>query len=153
MIAKMLMTFFVAMVPVIELRGAIPIGVAAGVDLPAAIIISIIGNIVPVPIILLFIKKIFAWLSEHSAFMKKIVDKITARAESKTDAVRKGEFIGLMLFVGIPLPGTGAWTGALIAVLLDIEPKRAFKAITVGILMAAVIISFLTYGAWTLITG
>ena len=150
---QLLTTFLVSMVPVIELRGAIPIGVAAGVDLPVAILVSIIGNIIPIPFILFFIKKIFAWMSQHSEWMKRFVDKMEARAAAKSDAVKKGEFIGLFLFVAIPLPGTGAWTGSLIAAMLDIEPKRAFVPLALGVLGAAVIISFVTYGAWSLITG
>lgn len=150
---KILMTFLVSMVPVIELRGAIPIGVAAGVDLPVAILVSIIGNIIPIPFILIFIKKIFAWMSGYNDTMKRFVDKMEARAASKSDRVKKGEFIGLFLFVAIPLPGTGAWTGSLIAAMLDIEPKKAFVPLALGVLGAAVIISFVTYGAWSLIVG
>lgn len=150
---KVLLTFLVAMVPVIELRGAIPIGVGFGVDLKTAILVSIIGNIIPIPFILLFIKKIFEVLSRYSKFMARFIEKLKARAANKSSAVEKGEFIGLFLFVAIPLPGTGAWTGSLIAAMLDIPPKKAFVPLALGVLGAACIISVVTYGAFSVITG
>ncbi len=150
---KIFMTFLVSMVPVVELRGAIPIGVAAGVDLPVAILVSVIGNILPVPFIILFIKKIFAWMRSKSERLERLVKRFEDMADSKSDRVTRYEFWGLVLFVGIPLPGTGAWTGSLIAALLGMDIKKAFPPIMLGVILAAVIISFVTYGAWSLITG
>ncbi len=149
---QLLTTFLVSMVPVIELRGAIPIGVAAGVPLWQAILVSIIGNMIPVPFIILFIKKIFAWMRGKSERLNAVVEKMEAKADKNVEKVTRYEFWGLFLFVAIPLPGTGAWTGALVAALLDMKLKKALPPIYLGILGAAVIISFVTYGAWRVFT-
>lgn len=111
----------------------------------STIIFSVIGNIVPIPFILLFIKKIFKWL-RPTKFFGSIVTKLENRAMNKSNALDKGEFLGLMLFVGIPLPGTGAWTGALIASLLGIDIKKASVSILIGIAMATTIVSLIMYG-------
>ena len=149
---QLLTTFLVSMVPVIELRGAIPVGVAAGVPLWQAILISIIGNMIPVPFIILFINKIFAWMRGKSERLNAVVEKMEAKADKNVEKVTRYEFWGLFLFVAIPLPGTGAWTGALVAALLDMKLKKALPPIYLGILGAAVIISFVTYGAWRVFT-
>lgn len=142
---KLLQTFFISMVPVIELRGAIPYGVARGLEFWQAIPVAIVGNLVPVPFIIIFIKKIFAWLRTISAGLDRLVTRLENRALSKTDTVKKYAFWGLFLFVAIPLPGTGAWTGALIAAMLEMRVKDAFPAIALGVLTAGAIITFLTY--------
>ena len=142
---KLLQTFLISMVPVIELRGAIPYGVARGLEFWQAIPVAIVGNLVPVPFIIIFIKKIFAWLRTISAGLDRLVTRLENRALSKTDTVKKYAFWGLFLFVAIPLPGTGAWTGALIAALLEMRVKDAFPAIALGVLTAGAIITFLTY--------
>lgn len=141
------MTFFVSMVPVIELRGAIPIGVASGLDPWLAIGVSIIGNLVPVPFIIIFIKKIFAWMRSKSIKLDGLVTRLEKRAENKSETVQKYAFWGLFILVAIPLPGTGAWTGALVAAMLEMPLKKAFPAIMLGVLGAAVIVAFVTYGA------
>ena len=105
------MTFLISMVPVLELRGAIPIGVAHGLDYRIAIAVSILGNLVPVPFIVLFIRKIFAWLRTKSERLNGFVTRMEQRALKKSDTVRRARFWGLFIFVAIPLPGTGAWTG------------------------------------------
>lgn len=104
------MTFLISMVPVLELRGAIPIGVAHGLDYRIAIAVSILGNLVPVPFIVLFIRKIFAWLRTKSERLNGFVTRMEQRALKKSDTVRRARFWGLFIFVAIPLPGTGAWT-------------------------------------------
>ena len=142
---KLLQTFLISMVPVIELRGAIPYGVARGLEFWQAIPVAIVGNLVPVPFIIIFIKKIFAWLRTISAGLDRLVTRLENRALSKTDTVKKYAFWGLFLFVAIPLPGTGAWTGALIAAMLDMKVKDAFPSIALGVLTAGAIITFLTY--------
>lgn len=142
---KLLQTFLISMVPVIELRGAIPYGVARGLTFWQAIPVAIVGNLVPVPFIIVFIRKIFAWLRTKSAWLNGLVTKLENRALSKTDTVKKYAFWGLFLFVAIPLPGTGAWTGALIAAMLEMRVKEAFPAIAFGVLTAGAIITFLTY--------
>lgn len=137
--------FIVSLMPILECRGGLVVASLLGVDIVEAIPICIIGNFLPIPFILLFIKKIFKWLKKFSA-TEKIVTKLENRALKKSDALKNGEFIGLMLFVGIPLPGTGAWTGSLLAALLDIDFKKALVAEFLGILIATVIMSILSYG-------
>lgn len=153
LIGKIFMTFLISMVPVIELRGAIPIGVAHGLNFWVAIAVSIVGNLVPVPFIIIFIRKIFAWLRTKSAWLNNLVTRLENRALKKSDTVRRYTFWGLFLFVAIPLPGTGAWTGALIAAMLDMRVKNAFPAIALGVFTAGVIVAFVTYGAGTLLFG
>ena len=148
---NILMTFFISMVPVIELRGAIPVAVAAGVDIPTALLVAIIGNLVPVPFIIIFIRKIFKWMQKKSQWLAGIVHKMEAKADAKKDQVLKYEFWGLMILVAIPLPGTGAWTGALVAAMLDMQLKRAFPAIAVGVVVAGIIVTIATYGVSVLI--
>ncbi len=142
-IGKIISTAAVAMVPVIELRGAIPIGTALGLNYWVAFIAAVVGNMIPVPFIMLFIKQIFAWMRRSKTF-GKLVDKLEARAYSKGETVRKSEIFGLLIFVAIPLPGTGAWTGALIAALLDIRIKKAFPIITLGVIIAGILTTLIT---------
>lgn len=137
--------FIVSLMPILECRGGLVVASLLGVDIVEAIPICIIGNFLPIPFILLFIKKIFKWLKKFEP-TEKIVTKLENRALNKSDALKNGEFIGLMLFVGIPLPGTGAWTGSLLAALLDIDFKKALVAEFLGILIATVIMSILSYG-------
>lgn len=144
---KLLMTFLISMVPVIELRGAIPIGVASGLSIWSAILVSILGNLIPVPFIILFIKKTFAWMRTKSVRLNNLVERLEKRAESKTETVQKYAFWGLFVFVAIPLPGTGAWTGALIAAMLEMPMKKALPSITLGVVTAGAIVAFVTYGA------
>lgn len=148
---KILTTFFISMVPVLELRAAIPFGTANGLPLWAAILISIVGNLVPVPFIITFIRKIFAWLRRKSAKLNGLVVRLETRAARKSGVVEKYAFWGLFVLVAVPLPGTGAWTGALVAAMLDMRLKRAFPAILMGVITAGAIVAFLTYGAGALL--
>ncbi len=133
------------MVPILELRGGLLVSKMIGVPLLTAIPLCIVGNIIPIPFILLFIKQIFKWLKRAPLF-DKFITKLENRAMGKSDSIKRYEFWGLALFVGIPLPGTGAWTGSLIAALLDIDFKKAIIAELVGIAMATVIMSIVSYG-------
>lgn len=142
-----LLTFLVAMVPVVELRGAIPFGVVRGLNLWTAIIASVIGNLVPVPFIILFIRRIFAWMRAHMPKLDGLVTRMEKKAEKNRAAVEKYAFWGLAILVAIPLPGTGAWTGALVAAMMEMRLKRAFPAIVIGVVIAGVIVSVVTYGA------
>jgi len=142
---KILTTFLVSMVPVIELRGAIPIGVARGLPFWAAVLVSIIGNLVPVPFIIIFIKKIFAFMREKMPKLNGLVTRLENKANSKSETVQKYAFWGLFIFVAVPLPGTGAWTGALIAAMLEMPLKKAFPSIMLGVLSAGAIVTFITY--------
>ena len=144
--AKELIVFIISMVPILELRGGPLAAGPAFLDIPTwrAIPICIIGNLIPIPFILLLIRPIFAWLRRTKLF-RPLVEKLEAKAMSKSSQIEKYEFWGLVLFVGIPLPGTGAWTGSLIASLLGIDWKKAFLAVVIGVCMATVIMYFLSY--------
>ena len=142
-----LLTFLVAMVPVVELRGAIPFGVVRGLNLWTAIIASVLGNLVPVPFIILFIRRIFAWMRAHMPKLDGLVTRMEKKAEKNRAAVEKYAFWGRAILVAIPLPGTGAWTGALVAAMMEMRLKRAFPAIVIGVVIAGVIVSVVTYGA------
>lgn len=144
--AKELIVFIISMVPILELRGGLLAAGPAFLDIPTwrAIPICIIGNLIPIPFILLLIRPIFAWLRGTKLF-RPLVEKLEAKAMSKSSQIEKYEFWGLVLFVGIPLPGTGAWTGSLIASLLGIDWKKAFLAVVIGVCMATVIMYFLSY--------
>ncbi|MBQ4087431.1 MAG: small multi-drug export protein [Clostridia bacterium] len=133
------------MVPVIELRGAIPIATEVHeLNFWIAIVVSIIGNMVPVPFIIVFIRKIFDWMRKKMPKLNGLVSKMEQKAEKHKETVLKYEFWGLFLLVAIPLPGTGAWTGALVAAMLDMQLKRAVPAIFLGVVGAAAIVSFVT---------
>lgn len=151
MLGKILMTLAVSMIPVIELRVAIPIGVAAGLSPWLAIPVAIIGNLIPVPFIILFIRKVFAWMRRKLPRLDGVVTRLEQRAENKKETVLRYEFWGLFIFVAIPLPGTGAWTGALIAAMLDMRLKKAMPSIALGVLTAGIIVAFVTYGAGALL--
>lgn len=139
------MTFLVGMTPVLELRGAIPLGVAAGLPPLTACAAAILGNIVPVPFIMLLVRRIFRWL-RRTAFFGPKIDWLERRAHLKGRVVRKYRLPGLIILVAIPLPGTGAWTGALVAALLDIRMRHAVPAIFLGVAIAGAIVTVLTYG-------
>ena len=144
--AKELIIFIISMIPILELRGGLLAAGPAFLNVPMwrAIPICIIGNLIPVPFILLFITKIFTWL-KGTKHLKPCVEKMENRAMNKKEQIERYEFWGLLLFVGIPLPGTGAWTGSLIAALLGIKFKKAFPAVTLGILLASFIMTVLSY--------
>ncbi len=146
-IGAQLMTIIVSMVPVIELRGAIPLGVAHGLSVQTAATLSIIGNMLPVPIIILFVRQVFQWLKERDKILARWIARLEARANHKSKLVIDYQLVGLCLFVAIPLPGTGAWTGALIAAILEMRLKHAVPAIFAGVLIAAFIVSWLTQTA------
>lgn len=150
---KLFMTFLISMVPVLELRGAIPIGVAHGLDYRAAIAVSIVGNLVPVPFIVLFIRKIFAWLRTKSERLNAFVTRMEQRALKKSDTVRRARFWGLFLFVAIPLPGTGAWTGTLAASILDMKFKDVLIACMGGVLLAGIIMGLASAGLLGALSG
>ena len=147
MFSKIAYTFLIAMVPVIELRGAIPVGVASGLPFSTAIIVSLLGNLLPIPFIIIFIRKIFKWMREKSEKLNKLVTRLEKKAEVQKEKVLKYEFWGLVILVAIPLPGTGAWTGGLVAAMMDMQLKRAMPAIALGVVIAGIIVAFVTYGA------
>ncbi len=148
---RIIMTFFISMVPIVELRGALPVATGAGLEWYIALPVAIIGNIIPVPFIIIFIKKIFAWMSKQKGFLARTVIKMEQKAEAKKDTIEKYGPWGLWIFVAIPLPGTGAWTGALIAAMMGISLKKSFIPIAVGVVTAGIIMAFVSYGAAALL--
>ena len=143
-VSREIVIFIISMIPILELRGGLLVASLLDVSITTAIPICIVGNIIPIPFILLFIKQIFKWLKKIKLF-RGIIEKLEARAMGKSESIKKYEFWGLVLFVGIPLPGTGAWTGSLIAALLDIDFKKAVLAELLGIIIATVIMSIVSY--------
>ena len=144
-ISREMVIFIISMIPILELRGGLLAASLLKVSAAKAIPICIMGNIIPIPFILLFIKQIFKLLKKTRIFHGLIV-RMENRAMGKRDQNKRYEFLGLLLFVGIPLPGTGAWTGSLIASLLDVDIKKSSLAIFCGIIMATVIMYVVSYG-------
>lgn len=144
-VSREIIVFIISLMPILELRGGLLAASLLNIPIGRAVPICVIGNILPIPIILLFIKKIFAWMKRFRGF-RGIAEWLEQKAMSKKDRIEKIEFWGLVLFVGIPLPGTGAWTGSLIAALLEIDFKKAILAELLGIIMATVIMSIISYG-------
>ena len=139
-IPEELVTFLISMVPVIELRGAIPYATAAGLSPWLAFMLSVLGNMMPVPFILLFIRKILDWMKRYQR-LTPIATWVETSAAGKSAKVKKSQVIGLFIFVAIPLPGTGAWTGALIAALVNMRMRRAIPVIFLGVIVAGIIVT------------
>ena len=144
-IGKVISIFLISMTPILELRGGLIAASLLNINPVISFITCLIGNIIPVPLILWFITPLFNHLKSKGK-LKKWVDKIETKALSKKDKIVKYQFWGLLFFVGIPLPGTGAWTGALIASLLNMDKKKALLAIILGVLLAGVIMMIISYG-------
>jgi uncharacterized membrane protein len=142
---KELVVFIISLIPTIELRGGIIAGYLLGLPWLRNLVVAIIANVIPVPFILFFIKKVLAFMRKHGILVK-LVDWIEARGQSKSSEVTKYEVFGLMLFVAIPLPGTGAWTGSLVAALLEMDVKKAMLSVFAGVLVAGFIMTVLSYG-------
>ena len=142
---KELVVFIISMIPILELRGGLIAASLLGIGMVKAVFLCIVGNIIPIPFILFFITPIFNWMKKTKLF-RPMVEKLEKKSMAKSDQIQKYEFWGLALFVGVPLPGTGAWTGALIASLLGIKTKKASLAILLGLMMATIIMTFISYG-------
>lgn len=140
-----IVAFIISLCPVLELRGGMIAARLLEMPFLQAFIICYLGNMIPIPFILLFIRRIFKWMRKYS-FFSKIVDKMEERSEKKKDTIVKYKEWGLLAFVAIPLPGTGGWTGALIAALLDLRMKKCLPIIALGVFIAGLIMSFITYG-------
>ena len=136
--------FFVSMIPVLELRGGLIAASLLGIDWRLAMFICIVGNLLPIPFIILFIKKIFEYLKKTK--FSNFVQKLEKKANKSSEKILKYEKLGLYFFVAIPLPGTGAWTGALVASLFGMNVKNAFFSILLGVFTAAVIMAIFSYG-------
>ena len=151
MAGEFTLTILVSMIPVVELRGGIPFGVAAGLPVWAAFLAAVIGNLIPVPFIIVYIRRIFQWMRRRLPRLDGLVDALERKAHLKGKRVNKYKYLGLALFVAIPLPGTGAWTGSLAAAFLDMPLRRALPSVIAGVLTAGMVISILTYGVASLI--
>lgn len=142
---KCIFTMLVSMIPIIELRGGIPFGVALGLPYYLAFPFAVLGNILPAPFIIVYIRKIFLLMRRYIPKLNGMVDKLEQKAHLKGQKVSKYKYIGLWLFVAIPLPGTGAWTGSLAAAFLDMRLRKAFPAVVLGVITAGCIMLTLTH--------
>ena len=152
MISPFLQTLIMGMTPVVELRGAIPFGLALGLDPVTCYLAAVIGNCIPIPFIILFIEHVFLWMRKTSKKFGEIVDKLEKRAEEKSDVVQKYALWGLVILVAIPLPGTGAWTGSLVAALMNIPLRKSGPACVLGVLIAGVIVMAISTGVIAIVT-
>lgn len=147
-VGEELCVFFCSLLPIIELRGAIPLGAGLGLPWWQTFLISWIGNLLPVPFILLFIKKFIGWMSKcRINFLNKFANWLLNKVEKNRGKIEKYAFWGLTLFVAIPLPGTGAWTGSLVAGVIDMKFWKSLLSATVGVTIAGVIMTLISYGA------
>lgn len=156
MFKKYLIVFFVSMIPIIELRGAIPYAVGFGLPLLPSYIIAIIGNMIPVPFIFLFARKVLVWGSTKKyvgKFFSWCLKKGEKGGEKLKQSAGKGLYIALLIFVGIPLPGTGAWTGTLAASLLNMDFKKSTLAVMGGVILAGIIMGILSLGVFKGLLG
>lgn len=144
-LGKEIVVFVISLLPILELRGGLLAAGALNLSPFIAYPIAIIANLLPIPFILMFLTPIFNWMKKTKLF-RGIVEKLEKKAEKNKGKFEKGEFVALILFVGIPIPGTGAWTGALIASVLGMNKKKAMLAITLGVIMASIIMMVLSYG-------
>ena len=151
MAGEFTLTVLVSMLPVVELRGGIPFGVAAGLPVWAAFIAAVIGNLIPVPFIIVYIRRVFQWMREKFPRLNGVVDALERKAHLKGRKVSKYKYLGLMILVAIPLPGTGAWTGSLAAAFLDMPLRKAIPSIIAGVLIAGLAIGLLAHGFTTLV--
>ena len=148
---EFLLTMLISMIPIAELRVGIPAGVAMGLPIPTALLAAVIGNLIPVPLIVLFVRKVFKWIRVHIPRLGSFVTRMEQRAYAKSRNINQYTAWGLLLFVAIPLPGTGAWTGSLIAAVMDLRLKSAVPVITLGVMIAGLIITALTYGVTSIL--
>ncbi len=152
-VSPQIINFIIAMIPLLELRGSILVaGGALGLPFIQTYITAVLGNMLPIPFILLFIEKIFAFM-KRAKHLRGIPDFFESRAMKKSDQIAKYGYLGLFLFVAIPLPGTGAWTGSLLAVLLGLDRKKSLLFIFFGVLTAGLIMSMISYGVIQTIIG
>ena len=142
---ELVFTMLVSMLPIIELRGGIPFGVALGLNPWAAFFASVVGNLLPLPFIVVYIRRVFLWMRRHMPRLNELVDKLERKAHLKGRKVTRYKYLGLMIFVAIPLPGTGGWTGALAAAFLNMPLRKAMPAMSAGVLIAGFLVTFLTY--------
>ncbi len=138
-------TMLVSMIPIVELRGGLPFGVSLGLSYPMAFTAAVVGNILPAPFIVVYIRRIFQWMRRNMPRLDGLVDSLEKKAHLKGEKVSKYKYLGLTIFVGIPLPGTGAWTGSLAAAFLDMPLRKALPSIILGVILAGLIMTGLTH--------
>ena len=147
-VGEELCVLFCSMIPIIELRGAIPMGAVFGLPWWQAYMLSVIGNMLPVPIILLFVKAVITWMGKSKVkFFNKVADFLNKRVEKRRAQIEKYSFWGVCLFVAVPLPVTGAWTGTLVAAMIDMKFWKALLSCLLGVMIAGVIVTLISYGA------
>ncbi len=155
-VGEELCVFFCSMLPVVELRGAIPLAWGFGLPWYQSFLISVLGNILPIPFILLFINTLIKWMSASKVkILNKFANFLLSKVEKNRDKIEKYAFGGLCIFVAIPLPGTGAWTGSIVAAAIGMKPLKAFVSTVLGVIIAGIIVTFVMYGgigflAWIL---
>lgn len=144
---KYIIVFLVSMLPIVELRGAIPIGTGMGMPFWEAYPLAVLGNMLPVPFILMFVRPVLAIMAKFGVFTK-LVDTVLEKGHAAGDKFGDAKYWALYTFVAIPLPGTGAWTGSLAATLLDLDKKKSFLAVFAGVMTAGIIMGLVSYGLW-----
>ena len=144
-LGKEILVFLISVSPIMELRGGLLAASLLGLDPLPSYILSVIGNILPIPFILWFMGKIIKWMREKNK-LKKIVNWVDKKVEKNKDKIEKYGFTGLVLLVAIPLPGTGAWTACLVAAVLDLDKKKSFISTVIGVLLASIIMMILSFG-------
>lgn len=149
-LGNLLSTFLISMAPVVELRGGIPWGVAHDLPLWEAYVTALLGNMLPVPFVILFMRHLLNWMKRFNR-IGALAERLEARAISKGEKLEKYEAFGLFLLVAIPLPGTGAWTGALVASVFNMRLKRAFPIIMLGVMAAGVLMLLLSHGVFNML--
>ena len=142
---KDIIIFIISLMPILELRGGMLAATLLKIPYIKALVICVIGNILPIPFVLLFLEKVLE-IFEKWKVTRKVVRWLEQKAQSKRTQIDKYGYLGLILFVGIPLPGTGAWTGSLVAIMLGLDKKKSFICIMVGVVLASIIMSILSYG-------
>ena len=146
-VGEELCVFLCSMLPIIELRGAIPMAFAMGLPWWQAYLISVVGNLLPVPFILLLINIVIKWMASSKVkFFNKIANFLLNRVEKKRERIEKYSFWGLCFFVAVPLPVTGAWTGSLVAAVIGMKPWKAFLSALLGVLIAGAVVTLIVYG-------
>ena len=149
---KEILVFIISLLPILELRGGLIAAALLGLDPIPSYIISIIGNLLPIPFILLLINKVLDWMRKSKHF-SKIANWLDSKVEKHKGQIEKYGYLGIVLFVGIPLPGTGAWTGSLIASVLEMDKKKTFLAVLLGVFLASIIMMVLSFGILAKIVG
>ena len=152
-LGKCIFTMLVSMLPIIELRGGLPFGVALGLPYYLAFPFAVLGNLIPAPFIIVYIRRIFKLMRRYMPKLNSLVDKLEKKAHLKGQKMQKYQYLGLWLFVALPLPGTGAWTGSLAAAFLEMRLKKAMPAVILGVLTAGTIMLTLTHVGINLFSG